>query len=73
VLSVPREALHTEGTSDYVYRIVQGKLTRTPVQVGVLNLTRVEILSGLTEKDTVALNATSNRDLSNGLDVKIVE
>ncbi|QNI35354.1 efflux RND transporter periplasmic adaptor subunit [Edaphobacter albus] len=74
VLSVPREALHTEGVSDYVYRIVQGKLVRTPVQVGVLNLTRVEILSGLTEKDTVALNATSsNRDLSNGLAVKIVE
>jgi HlyD family secretion protein len=33
----------------------------------------VEILSGLTEKDVVALNATSNRDLSNGLAVKIVE
>lgn len=73
VLSVPREALHTEGASDYVYRIVQGRLVRTPVQVGVLNLTRVEILSGLSEKDVVALNATSNRDLSNGLAVKIVE
>jgi HlyD family secretion protein len=76
VLSVPREALHTEGTtgnSDFVYRIVQGKLVRTPVRVGVLNLTRIEILSGLSEKDTVALNATSNRDLSNGLSVKIVE
>lgn len=73
VLSVPREALHTEGASDYVYRIVQGKLVRTPVQVGVLNLTRVEVLSGLSEKDVVALNATSNRDLSNGLAVKIVE
>lgn len=73
VLSVPRESLHTEGTSDYVYRIIQGKLVRTPVQVGVQNLNRVEIVSGLTEKDTVALNATSNRDLSNGLGVKIVE
>jgi HlyD family secretion protein len=46
---------------------------RTPVQVGVQNLNRVEIVSGLSEKDTVALNATSNRDLSNGLGVKIVE
>ncbi|MBS1798742.1 MAG: efflux RND transporter periplasmic adaptor subunit [Acidobacteria bacterium] len=72
VLSVPREALHTEG-GYFVYRVVQGKLLRTPVQVGATNLTRVEITSGLTEKDTVALNATSNRDLSNGLDVKIVE
>jgi HlyD family secretion protein len=77
VLSVPREALHTEGTTDsttgFVYRVVEGKLVRTPVQVGAVNLTRVEIMSGLTEKDTVALNATSNRDLSNGLNVKIVE
>jgi HlyD family secretion protein len=73
VLSVPREALHTEGASDFVYRVVQGKLVRTPVQIGAFNLTRMEIVSGLTEKDIVALNATSNRDLSNGLAVKIVE
>jgi len=73
VLSIPREGLHTEGANDFVYRVVQGKLVRTPVKVGALNLTRVEITDGLTEKDTVALNATSNRDLSNGLAVKIVE
>lgn len=73
VLSVPREALHTEGANDFVFRIVDGKLVRTPVQVGALNLTRVEITGGLTEKDTVALGATSNRDLTNGLAVKAVE
>ena len=73
VLSVPREALRTEGASDYVFRVIAGKLVRTPVQVGVVNLTRVEITGGLTEKDTVALSATSNRDLSHGLAVKIVE
>lgn len=73
VLSIPREALHTESSVDYVYRVVAGKLVRTKVQVGALNLTRVEIISGLTEKDTVALNATNNRDLSNGLAVKVVE
>jgi HlyD family secretion protein len=72
VLSIPREALHTED-GDFVYRVIGGKLVRTPVQIGVTNLTRAEVLSGLTEKDTVALNATSNRDLSNGLAVKIVE
>src|SRR5271170_1164413 len=73
VLSVPREALHTEG-GDFVYRVVANKLVRTPVQVGVgVNLTRVEILSGLTEKDTVALSAANNHELTNGLPVKIVE
>jgi HlyD family secretion protein len=72
VLSVPREALHTDA-GDYVYRVIDGKLVRTPVQVGVVNLTRVEITSGLSEKDTVALSSTSNRELSNGLAVKPVE
>jgi HlyD family secretion protein len=73
VLSVPREAVHSEGGGDYVFRVINGKLVRTPVQVGVFNLTREEITGGLTEKDTVALSATSNRDLTNGLAVKIVE
>jgi HlyD family secretion protein len=76
VLSIPREALHTEaqGTRDFVYRVVNNKLVVTPIKIGVSNLTRVEILSGLSEKDTVALSATStNRDLSNELPVKVVE
>jgi HlyD family secretion protein len=72
VLSIPREALHTDA-GDFVYRVIKGRLVRTPVQVGVVNLTRVEVTGGLTEKDTVALSATSNRDLSNGLAVKPVE
>lgn len=73
VLSIPREALHTDGPQDYVYRIVNNKLVRTPVHLGVVNLTRVEIISGLKENDVVALSATSNRDLSNGLPVTIVQ
>jgi HlyD family secretion protein len=71
-LSVPREALHTEG-GDFVYRVVNKRLVRTPVQVGLVNLTRAEITGGLTEKDTVALTAINNRELSNGLPVKIVD
>ncbi len=73
VLSIPREALHIDGGVNYVFRVIGRKLVRTQVGVGVVNLTRVEITSGLTEKDTVALNATSNRDLTNGLRVKPIE
>ena len=75
VLSIPREALHTEPSGrDFVYRVVHNKLVVTPVQVGVVNLMRVEITGGLTGKDTVALGPTSsNRDLSNGLAVKVVD
>lgn len=74
VVSVPREALHTDGPANFVFRVVNRRLVRTNVGVGALNLTRVEITSGLTEKDTVATTpTTSNRDLTNGLEVKAVE
>ena len=73
VLGVPREALHTEGATSFVYRVINHHLQRTVVQIGAQNLIRVEIVNGLTEKDIVALNATSNRDLANGLEVKSVE
>lgn len=72
-LSIPREALHSEGSNDFVYRVIKNHLVRTTVQVGVVNLTRVEISSGLSEKDVVALGATSNRDLTAGLEVSTVE
>ena len=71
-LSIPREALHTEA-GNFVYRVIDGKLIRTPVQPGLVNLTRAEITTGLTEKDTVAVNAINNRELSNGMPVKIVD
>jgi len=71
VLSLPREALHTLGASNFVYRIVDQKLVKTPVQVGAVNLTRVEISGGLKEGDLVALGALSDSDLSDGLRVKV--
>jgi HlyD family secretion protein len=71
-LSLPREALRTEGTSNYVFRVIDGRLVKTPVQVGgVVNLTRFEIAGGLNEGDTVALNATTEADLINGMRVRI--
>ena len=76
VLSVPREALHTEGSVNYVFKIVNNKLVRTPVQIApnaVVNLTRAEITSGVSESDLIALGATSEVDLSNGMKVKPVE
>ncbi|HEX4154981.1 MAG TPA: efflux RND transporter periplasmic adaptor subunit [Acidobacteriaceae bacterium] len=73
VLSLPREALHTDGAVNFVYKIVDDRLVRAPVQVGVVNLTRVEIAGGLKEGDLVALSATTEVDLTEGLKVKVVE
>ena len=71
-LNVPRDALHTEQGKSYVYRVVKGALHRTPVTVGALNLTQVEITSGLKEGDTVALGTTNGVPVSEGVAVKIV-
>jgi HlyD family secretion protein len=69
VLSIPREALHTEGAKNFVYRVVQDKLVRTAVGVSVVNLTRVEVTSGLSERDLVAVSASDNKELDNGLEI----
>jgi HlyD family secretion protein len=57
--------------SDFVYKVVDNRLIRTPVHVGVTNLTRFEILGGLNDGDVVALGATTEADLSDGLRVKV--
>ncbi len=74
VLSIPREALHTDGARNFVYRIVNGRLAQTAVVVGVVNLTNVEIVSGLAANDLIVLSAKSSvTELTNGLEVKQVE
>jgi len=70
VLSVPREALHTDGQTNYIYKVVNNHLQKVLVQVGLLNMNLVEITAGLKEGDTVALGATTEAELSNGLEVK---
>jgi HlyD family secretion protein len=71
VLSLPREALRTQEMNNYVYRIVGDHLVKTPVQVGLTNNERFEITDGLKEGDLVALGATTEVDLSDGLRVKV--
>jgi HlyD family secretion protein len=74
VLSIPREALHTEGPRSFVFRIVAGKLSQTTVTVGVVNQVSVEILSGLSNNDKIVLNAKSSvTELTAGLEVKQVQ
>ena len=71
VLSLPREALQTQGTNNYVYRIVGDRLVKTPIQVDLTNNERFEITGGLNEGDLVALGATSEVELTDGLRVKV--
>lgn len=71
-LFVPREALHTEQGQTYVYKIVNGNLKRSPVSVGgTLNLTQVQIDSGVKSGDVVALGTPTGQPLINGTAVRI--
>ena len=72
-VTVPREALHTEAGKDYVYTISKDKLHRTHVQVGAINLTQVQIVSGVSEHDQVALGTTNGQPISAGAPIEIVK
>ena len=72
VLYVPREALHTEQGRTFVYKVVRGILKRAAVTVGSLNLTQIQILSGVNVGDVVALGALGGQPLTQGAAVKVL-
>ena len=72
VLTLRRDALHSDDTKTYVYRIVGGHVKRQPVEISLQNLTRVEITAGLTEGAEVALPAEESKPLFDGAAVKVV-
>jgi HlyD family secretion protein len=72
-LTVSREAVRQDGSSRFVYQIVDGELRPKTVQTGISNLTRVEIKQGLSEGDTVALGSTNPLlPLKSGEPVRVV-
>jgi HlyD family secretion protein len=48
-------------------------LHRVQVTIGALNLTEVQIVSGLKSGDIVALGTTNAQPLSDGVPVKVIE
>lgn len=58
-LTVPVEALFSEGGTDYVYVLAAGKLKKTEITVGATTDTEVEVLDGLAEGDVVALSGAT--------------
>ena len=69
-LTIPRGTLHADGSANYVYRIVDGRLHWTPVDVGIVNLDRAEITRGITDNDVIVLNAVDDRALRDGTAVR---
>jgi HlyD family secretion protein len=71
-LTVPREAVYPESGHPVVYRILGGKLVRTPVTTGTFNLTEEQIISGLKPGEWVATGSPTGQSLEDGMTVKVV-
>ncbi len=72
-LIVPREALHVDDSGDYVFQVVNGRLRRIPVKIGNINLTQVQIVSGIADNTIVALTAPDGASLHDDLAVSRAE
>jgi HlyD family secretion protein len=72
VLTLERDAVHVDDNKLFVYRIVDDRLKRTPVDISLQNLTRVEITNGLSEGAEIALPAEEPRPVVDGARVKVV-
>ena len=72
-LVLPREAVHEEDGKNVIYVVRDKHLERREVSLGVSNLTHVEILNGLEDKDVVAVNSLSPTPLRNGVRVRVME
>jgi HlyD family secretion protein len=55
VLLVPRNAVQTDGGRRYVFTVDQGRLHRKEIKTGASNDTDFEVVSGLTDSESVAL------------------
>jgi HlyD family secretion protein len=72
VLTLQRDAMHIDDSDPYVFKIVDNHIKRQSIQFSLQNLTRVEITSGVSEGDHVALPAEEMKPLSDGASVKVV-
>jgi len=68
-LTIPVEALFSEGGTDYVYVVSANTLKKTEVTVGATTDTEVEILEGLNEGDVVALSGSTQ--YTDGMTVRV--
>lgn len=72
VLTLQRDAMHLDDGVPYVFKVVDDHIKRQNIQFSLQNLTRVEVTSGLSEGDQVALPADEIKPLSDGAAVKVV-
>jgi multidrug efflux system membrane fusion protein len=69
IVTIPIEALFTEGGGDYVYVVRDERAYLTAVEIGRLTDVRAEIRSGVGEGDAVVVSSVSGLD--DGIRVRI--
>ena len=71
-LTVSREAVAQDGNKRYVYVVDGDRLKKTEVETAVSSPTRIEIVKGLQDNQTVALGSlSSTQSLADGAKVKV--
>jgi HlyD family secretion protein len=70
VLVVPREAVRMDDSKPYVLQVVGHELKRREVRTSLSSLTQVEIASGLSSKDVVAISSWNGKPIGDGTQVK---
>jgi len=71
-LTVPRQALHRDDNDphQYVYCLRDGRLVRTPVELGLVTAVDAEIKSGVGAQDAIALSTIDHRPLVANMQAK---
>jgi HlyD family secretion protein len=70
VLVIPREAVRTDDGRPYVLKVDGRELKRRDVQTSLANLTQIEVKSGLSAKDIIAINSINGKPIGEGTQVK---
>jgi len=70
VMTLPREALHDEGTKHFVFRVEGGRLEKATVEIGLVNAMRAEITKGIRKDDQIAVHSEGGETLRSGVRVK---
>lgn len=70
VLIVPKQSVRRRLGEEGVWKVVGSRLSWQPVKTGISSVTDIEILSGLSAGDTIALLV--DRELSEGMEVQAV-
>lgn len=70
VLVVPREAVRMDDSKPYVLQVSGHELKRRQVETSLSSLTQVEIVSGISAKDVVAINSLNGKPIGDGTQVK---